>query len=46
MINNELMALRGDRNKWLDFTNKVRKNKQKVWNILEKFIDDYMSNNN
>jgi hypothetical protein len=40
----ELISLRGDRDIWLDFTHKIRKNKKKVWEILEPMLKEYIQN--
>ena len=37
----EVISLKGDRNLWLDFTNKVKKNKKQIWEVLEPFIKKY-----
>jgi len=37
----EPLSLRGNRNIWLDFTHKVKKNKKQVWDVLETFLKDY-----
>ena len=42
----ELISMRGDRLIWLDFTNKIRKDRKKVWEVLQPMIDDYMEENN
>lgn len=37
----ECIALKGDKDTWLDFAIKVKKNKQKIWDVLEPFIKEY-----
>lgn len=34
--------MRGNREMWLDFTHKIRKDRKKVWDILQPMIKDYM----
>ena len=36
------LSLKGDRDTWLDFTHKVKKNKDKVWDVLEPFLKEYI----
>jgi len=36
------ITIKGDRNKWIDFISKVKKNKKSVWEVLEKLIDKYL----
>ena len=38
----EPLSLKGNRDKLLDFTHKVKKNKEKVWDVLEPFLKDYI----
>lgn len=41
----DIISVKGDRNKWIDFVSQVKKNKEKVWTVLEFYIDDYLKNN-
>ena len=36
------MTFRGDRNLWIDFVSKVKKEKKEVWDVLETFIKNYL----
>ena len=38
----DIITFRGNRDLWIDFIAKVKKNRKKVWEILEKFIRDYL----
>jgi hypothetical protein len=35
---NDIITIRGERELWLDFTHKVRKDKKKVWPVLRPFV--------
>jgi hypothetical protein len=43
---NEVITFRGDKAKWVDFVNKIRKNKKRdkkdVWDVLSNFINSYL----
>jgi hypothetical protein len=38
-----VITLRGERDLWLDFVHKVRKDKKKVWDILNPYLRKYIS---
>ena len=38
----DVITLKGDRNLWIDFVTGVKKDKKQVWEVLEKFIKDYL----
>ena len=42
----DIISIRGDRDLWLDFTHKIKKQKKKgretVWKVLNLFIKDYL----
>ena len=40
---NDIITIRGERELWLDFTHKVKKNKKKVWPVLRPFVRKYVS---
>ena len=40
----DVITLRGDRNLWIDFVSKIKKEKKVVWEVLEKFIKKYLKN--
>jgi hypothetical protein len=40
-----LISLRGDRDIWLDFTHKVRKNRKQIWEVLEPMLKEYIRKN-
>ena len=35
-------TFRGDRNEWVDFVTKVKKERKQVWEVLKPLIDSYM----
>ena len=39
----ETITIRGERELWLDFTHKVKKDKKKVWPVLRPFLRKYVS---
>ena len=38
----DVITMKGDRNLWIDFVAKVKKQKKQVWQVLEKFIREYL----
>ena len=40
---NDIITIRGERELWLDFTHKVKKDKKKVWPVLRPFLRKYVS---
>ena len=38
----DIITLRGDRNLWIDFIAKIKKERKNVWEVLEKFIKSYL----
>ena len=40
---NDIITIRGERDLWLDFTHKVKKDKKKVWPVLRPFVRKYVS---
>jgi len=38
----EVITFRGDRDLWIDFIAKIKKNRKNVWEILEGFIRNYL----
>lgn len=42
MDKKEILTFRGDRNLWIDFVAKVKKNRRQVWEVLEEFIRLYL----
>jgi hypothetical protein len=43
---NDIITIRGERELWLDFTHKVKKDKKKVWPVLMPFVRKYVSSDN
>jgi len=43
---NDIITIRGERELWLDFTHKVKKDKKKVWHVLRPFVRKYVSSDN
>jgi len=39
-----LISIKGDKDLWLDFVYKVKKNKTQVWKVLKPFIKKYIQN--
>ena len=39
----DVITLRGDRNVWIDFVAKAKKERKEVWEILAKFIQKYLN---
>ncbi len=42
LLMREVITFRGDRNLWIDFVAKVKKDRKQVWEVLEKFIRSYL----
>lgn len=40
----EVITLRGDRDLWIDFVSKVKKERKEVWEVLSSFIRKYLQN--
>ena len=38
----DIICFRGERNEWIDFIAKLKKEKKEVWEILQPFIKDYL----
>lgn len=38
----DVITFRGNRDLWIDFVAKLKKDKKEVWEILEKFIKNYL----
>jgi hypothetical protein len=38
-----VITLRGERDLWLDFVHKARKDKKKVWDVLNPYLRKYIS---
>lgn len=41
----DTITLKGERNLWIDFISCLKKQKKEVWQVLEKFIKDYLREN-
>jgi len=41
-IQKETISLRGERDKWLDFIYKCKKQRKQVWDVLEPCIDKFL----
>ena len=39
---NSIITLRGERDLWIDFTHKVKKDKKQVWQVLSPFLKKYV----
>ncbi len=39
----DIITIRGERELWLEFTHKTRKEKKKVWDVLTPFLKKYIS---
>jgi len=42
MKEKNVLTFRGERNLWIDFVAKVKKERKNVWEVLEKFIKEYL----
>jgi len=38
----DVITLKGNRDLWTDFTNKLKKQRKQVWQVLEPFIRKYL----
>ncbi len=38
----ETISFKGNRNKWIDFVAKVKKERKSVWEVLNALIGDYL----
>ena len=38
---NDIITIRGERELWLNFIHKVKKDRKKVWNVLSPFLKKY-----
>lgn len=38
---NDIITIRGDRELWLDFVHKVKKDKKKIWTVLRPYLKKY-----
>ena len=38
----DVITLKGDRDLWIDFVAKVKKEKKQVWGVLERLIKEYL----
>lgn len=38
----DTITLKGNRNLWIDFVAKIKKERKEVWQVLEKFIKQYL----
>jgi hypothetical protein len=41
----DIITLRGNRNLWIDFVAKIKKEKKQVWQVLEEWIKKYLKQN-
>lgn len=41
-MNKDVITLKGNRDLWIDFVAKIKKEKKEVWEVLEKMIEDYL----
>lgn len=41
MTAKDIISLRGDRDEWLDFVAKIKKQKKEVWDVIGPFIRKY-----
>lgn len=38
----DVITFKGDRDLWIDFVAKIKKERKQIWEVLEKFIKDYL----
>lgn len=36
------IMIKGDRNRWIDFVAQIKRERKEVWDVLSKFIDEYL----
>ena len=41
----DVITIRGERELWLDFIHKIKKEKKKAWDVLNPFLRKYLSAN-
>lgn len=41
----DVITFKGDRNLWIDFVAKIKKERKEVWQVLEKLIKEYLKKN-
>ncbi|MEX0920479.1 MAG: hypothetical protein WDZ69_02760 [Candidatus Pacearchaeota archaeon] len=42
MKEKEIITFRGNRDLWIDFVSKVKKERKNIWEVLEGFIKTYL----
>ena len=42
MNKKEIITFRGNRDLWIDFVAKAKKERKQIWEVLEKFIKSYL----
>lgn len=45
MPEKDIITIRGERDLWIDFTNKLRKQRKEVWEVIKPFIEKYLKEN-
>jgi len=40
----DVITFKGNRELWIDFVAKVKKQRKKVWDVLKEFIKEYLKN--
>ncbi len=38
----DTISFKGERNLWIDFVSKIKKQRKEVWQVLKPFIEDYI----
>lgn len=38
----DVITFKGDRNLWIDFMSKIKREKKQVWEVLEELIKNYL----
>lgn len=41
----DVITIKGDRDLWIDFVAKVKKQRKQVWEVLELYIKDFLKTN-
>lgn len=41
-MNKDVITLKGNRDLWIDFVAKIKKERKEVWQVLEKLIKGYL----
>lgn len=40
----EVLCFRGERDLWIDFTTRIKKERKEVWDVLKPIVKNYLKN--